>query len=94
MFGAATDRIPVRSPMPTVGHLAGGAGALSALVCAPAIRDGVVPPTINLNSSDPECDLDHVPSVARRVPVRTAMANAFGFGGQNCAVVFTAPDPF
>ncbi|MGW0991792.1 beta-ketoacyl-ACP synthase II [Streptomyces sp. NPDC002523] len=92
-FGAAVDRIPVSSPKSTVGHLLAGAGALSAMVCALAIRDGVVPPTINLNSPDPECDLDHVPNVARRVPVRTAMANAFGFGGQNCVVVFTAPDP-
>ncbi|MGW2640774.1 beta-ketoacyl-[acyl-carrier-protein] synthase family protein [Streptomyces sp. NPDC001348] len=92
-LGGALDRIPVSSPKSTVGHLLGGAGALNAMVCALAIRDGVVPPTINLNSPDPECDLDHVPNVARRVPVRTAMANAFGFGGQNCVMVFTAPDP-
>ncbi|MFJ1809509.1 MULTISPECIES: beta-ketoacyl-ACP synthase II [unclassified Streptomyces] len=91
-LGAAVDRIAVSSPKSTVGHLVGGAGALGAMVCALAIRDGVVPPTINLNSPDPECDLDHVPNVARRLPVRTAMANAFGFGGQNCVVVFTAPD--
>ncbi|MBO0918137.1 beta-ketoacyl-[acyl-carrier-protein] synthase family protein [Streptomyces laculatispora] len=92
-FGAATDRITVSSPKPITGHLIAGAGALSAMVCAPAIRDGVVPPTINLDFPDPECDLNHVPNVARRLPVRTAMANAFGFGGQNCVVVFTAPDP-
>ncbi|MGY0019313.1 beta-ketoacyl-ACP synthase II [Streptomyces sp. cg35] len=93
-FGAAADSIPVSSPKSSVGHLVGGAGALSAMVCALAVRDGVVPPTINLNSPDPECDLDHVANVARRTPVRTAMANAFGFGGQNCVVVFTAPDQF
>ncbi|MGW5276506.1 beta-ketoacyl-ACP synthase II [Streptomyces sp. NPDC004044] len=92
-FGAALERIPVSSPKSTAGHLLAGAGALSAMVCALAIRDGVVPPTINLKSPDPECDLDHVPNVARRLPVRTAMANAFGFGGQNVVVVFTAPDP-
>ncbi|MGW2820955.1 beta-ketoacyl-ACP synthase II [Streptomyces sp. NPDC001443] len=92
-LGAAMDRIPVSSPKSTVGHMIGGAGTLNAMVCALAIRDGVVPPTINLDSPDPECDLDHVPGVARRVPVRTAMANAFGFGGQNVVVVFTAPDP-
>jgi 3-oxoacyl-[acyl-carrier-protein] synthase II len=91
-LGTAVNGIPVSSPKSAVGHLVGGAGALSAMVCALAIRDGVVPPTINLNSPDPECELDHVPNVARRVPVRTAMANAFGFGGQNCVMVFNAPD--
>ncbi|MFJ8827543.1 beta-ketoacyl-ACP synthase II [Streptomyces sp. NPDC102467] len=91
-LGPATDRIAVSSPKSSVGHLVGGAGALGAMVCAMAIRDGVVPPTINLDSVDPECDLDHVANVARRMPVRTAMANAFGFGGQNCVAVFSAPE--
>ncbi|MFV0136391.1 beta-ketoacyl-ACP synthase II [Streptomyces sp. HMX87] len=91
-LGTAADRIVVSSPKSTAGHLLAGAGALSAMVCALAIRDGVVPPTINLDTPDPECDLDYVPHVARRLPVRTTMANAFGFGGQNCVMVFTAPD--
>lgn len=91
-LGPAIDGIPVSSPKSTTGHLLGGAGALSAMVCALAIRDGVVPPTMNLNSPDPECELNHVANVARRMPVRTAMANAFGFGGQNCVMVFTGVD--
>ena len=74
-----------------VGYLIGAAGALSAMVCLLAIRDGVLPPTTNLHRSDPECDLDYVPLTARRAEVRTAAANAFGFGGQNCVVVMRAP---
>jgi len=91
-LGAAADQVAVSSPKSTVGHLLAGAGALSAMVCALSIRDGIVPPTINLDTPDPECDLDYVPNVARQLPVRTAMANAFGFGGQNCVTVFAAPD--
>jgi 3-oxoacyl-[acyl-carrier-protein] synthase II len=85
------DRIPTSSPKSMTGHLIGAAGALSAMVCLLAIRDGVIPPTINLHTPDPECDLDYVPLTARRTPVRTAIANAFGFGGQNCVVVLRAP---
>jgi 3-oxoacyl-[acyl-carrier-protein] synthase II len=90
-LGPAADSVVVSSPKSMVGHLIGAAGALNALVCALAIRDGIVPPTINLTSPDPDCDLDYVPGTARTRPVRTAISNAFGFGGQNCAVVFTTP---
>jgi 3-oxoacyl-[acyl-carrier-protein] synthase II len=89
-FGAAADRLAVSSPKSMVGHLIGAAGALSALVCLLAIRDGAVPPTVNLDTPDPDCDLDCVPHVARELPVRTAAVNAFGFGGQNCVVVLRA----
>jgi 3-oxoacyl-[acyl-carrier-protein] synthase II len=89
-FGAAADRVPVSSPKSMVGHLIGAAGALSALACLLAIRDGVLPPTANLHTADPECDLDYIPLHARRAPVRTAVANAFGFGGQNCVIVLRA----
>ena len=65
-----------------VGHLIGAAGGLAAMVCLLAMRDGVVPPTANLEFPDPECDLDYVPLHAREIPVRTAITNAFGFGGQ------------
>jgi 3-oxoacyl-[acyl-carrier-protein] synthase II len=90
-LGPAADRVAVSSPKSMVGHLIGAAGALGGMVCALAIRDGIVPPTINLKTPDPVCDLDYVPNVARHLPVRTAMTTAFGFGGQNCAVLFRAP---
>lgn len=89
-FGPAADDVAVSSPKSMVGHMIGAAGALGAMVCALAIRDGVVPPTANLDTPDPECDLDYVPHVARAMPVRTAVTNAFGFGGQNCVAVFIA----
>jgi 3-oxoacyl-[acyl-carrier-protein] synthase II len=91
-FGTAADRVAVSSPKSMVGHMIGAAGALGAMTAILAIRDGIVPPTINLTTPDPECDLDYVPGVARRLPVRAATANAFGFGGQNCVAVFTALD--
>jgi 3-oxoacyl-[acyl-carrier-protein] synthase II len=91
-FGTAADRVAVSSPKSMVGHMIGAAGALGAMTAILAIRDGIVPPTINLTTPDPECDLDYVPGVARRRPVRAATANAFGFGGQNCVAVFTALD--
>jgi 3-oxoacyl-[acyl-carrier-protein] synthase II len=71
-----------------IGHLLGAAGAISAVACVLAIRDGVVPPTINLDHPDPDCDLDYVPHVARNLPVRAAMVNGFGFGGQNASTIF------
>jgi 3-oxoacyl-[acyl-carrier-protein] synthase II len=91
-FGEAADGVPVSSPKSMVGHLIGAAGALSAMVCLLAMRDGVVPPTTNLETPDPECDLDYVPLHPREADVRTALVNAFGFGGQNCVVVLGAPE--
>jgi 3-oxoacyl-[acyl-carrier-protein] synthase II len=87
VFGEHAYRIPISSNKSMIGHLLGAAGAISAAVAILAIRDGVVPPTINLEHPDPECDLDYVPNQARHVQVRTAMANAFGFGGQNATVL-------
>lgn len=85
-LGPRAYSVAVSSPKSMVGHLIGSAGALSVLVACLAIRDGVVPPTINLDTPDPECDLDYVPKVSRSMPVNTALVNAFGFGGQNCVV--------
>lgn len=90
-LGVEADRVPISSPKSMLGHLIGAAGALSALACLLAMRDGVVPPTINLEHPDPKCDLDYVPLVAREARVRTALVNAFGFGGQNCVLVLRAP---
>ena len=90
-LGDAAGRVPASSPKSMVGHLIGAAGALSAMVCLLAMRDSVLPPTINLETADPACDLDYVPLTARPAQVRTAAANAFGSAGQNCVVVL-APD--
>jgi 3-oxoacyl-[acyl-carrier-protein] synthase II len=89
-YGNAADKLAISSPKSMVGHLIGAAGALGAMVCCLGIRDQIVPPTINLDTPDPECDLDYVPNRARRLPVEVAATNAFGFGGQNCVVLFTA----
>jgi 3-oxoacyl-[acyl-carrier-protein] synthase II len=89
-LGPAADRIAVSSPKSVTGHLIGAAGGLSAMVCALAMRDHIVPPTVNLKAPDPDCSLNHVANVARRLPVRAAITNAFGFGGQNCVTVLTA----
>jgi len=87
-LGYRADRVAVSAPKSMVGHLMGAAGALGALVAVKAIHEGVVPPTINLERQDPECDLDCVPNVARRMEVGVAMANGFGFGGQNIVALF------
>ena len=86
-LGEAAPGTPISSIKSMVGHLIGASGALEAVVCVLAIRDGVVPPTINLDNPDPACDLDYVPNEARRIKVRTALSNSFGFGGQNAALV-------
>ena len=87
-FGAHADRLAVSGNKSMVGHTLGAAGALSALHAALAIRDGIVPPTINLETPDPACDLDYVPNEARPMRVDVAIVNGFGFGGQNAVTVF------
>ena len=87
-FGDAAYDVAVSSTKAMTGHLLGGAGALESMVSVLAIRDGVVPPTINLDDPDPECDLDYVPHKAREMDVRHVMSNSFGFGGHNVALVF------
>ena len=89
-FGARAYRIPISSNKSMIGHLLGAAGAMSALTAVLAITRGVIPPTINLETPDPECDLDYVPNIAREHRVRTAIANGFGFGGQNAVAAFRA----
>ncbi len=90
-FGSHADRLAVTSNKSMLGHTLGAAGAMSGLAAVLAIRDGVIPPTINQESADPACDLDYVPNVARRSPVGVAIVNGFGFGGQNVVSVFRRP---
>ena len=87
-FGEAAGRLALSSPKSMVGHLLGAAGAVGAMAAVLAIHHSIVPPTINLEDPDPACDLDYVPLKARQMPVRAAIANGFGFGGQNGCVVF------
>lgn len=87
-FGAQARRVPISSPKSMIGHLVGAAGIASALAAIGAIRDQVIPPTANLHSPDPECDLDYVPLTARPAKIDTVMVNGFGFGGQNAVAVF------
>jgi 3-oxoacyl-[acyl-carrier-protein] synthase II len=87
-FGDHADRLAISANKSMVGHLLGAAGAVSALACVLALRDQIAPPTINLDVPDPNCDLDYVPNVARALPIRAALANGFGFGGQNACAIF------
>jgi 3-oxoacyl-[acyl-carrier-protein] synthase II len=87
-LGEHAYRIPVSSVKSMIGHLLGAAGALSAVAAVKALETGCVPPTINQFTPDPECDLDYVPWKPRRAPIRTAIVNGFGFGGQNSVAVF------
>jgi 3-oxoacyl-[acyl-carrier-protein] synthase II len=86
-FGADT-KIPVSSTKSMTGHLLGGAGGLEAGITILALRDQILPPTINLMNPDPECDLDYVPNVARKAPLNIALSNSFGFGGTNGSLIF------
>jgi 3-oxoacyl-[acyl-carrier-protein] synthase II len=90
VFGAHAYKLAISSTKSMTGHLLGGAGAVEMAVCALAIRDSVIPPTINLENPDKECDLDYTPNVARERKVRVALNNSFGFGGHNATLVAAA----
>lgn len=87
-LGEHAYKVAITATKSMVGHLLGGAGAIAAFAAVMSLYTGVVPPTINLEEPDPECDLDYVPNEAREVQARVALANGFGFGGQNAVVVF------
>jgi len=87
-LGERSRKVPVSSNKSMTGHLLAAAGAVEAIFTILTIRDGIIPPTINYETPDPECDLDYVPNVARKAEVNIALSNSFGFGGANAALVF------
>ena len=89
-FGDLAYKIPVSSTKSMTGHMMGTTGALEALFCIEAIRSGVLPPTINYHTPDPECDLDYIPNESRDVRIDTTLSNAFGFGGHNSVLCIRA----
>jgi 3-oxoacyl-(acyl-carrier-protein) synthase len=89
LFGEIAYRIPVSSTKSMTGHLLGASGALEALFCVKTIQTDTLPPTINLENPDPECDLDYVPNVPRALEVEHVMSNSFGFGGHNASVIMS-----
>ena len=88
VFGERAKKVPISSTKSMTGHLLGGAGGLEAGISVLALRDQTLPPTINLENPDPECDLDYIPNHARKASVEYALSNSFGFGGTNAALVF------
>ena len=89
-LGEDAYRVPISSTKSMTGHLLGAGGALEAVACVMAMKDGIVPPTINLEHPDPECDLDYTPGEARHQQIRISMSNSFGFGGHNSVLIFSA----
>lgn len=88
LFGShATSGLAISSTKGSTGHLMGAGGITETIACVKALQEDMIPPTLNLQEADPECDLDYVPNTARKQPVRIAMSNAFGFGGQNSSIL-------
>jgi 3-oxoacyl-[acyl-carrier-protein] synthase II len=87
VFGEHAYKLAVSSTKSMTGHLLGGAGGIEAVFTALSIFHQIAPPTINLDTPSPECDLDYVPKVARKMPIRAAISNSFGFGGTNAVLV-------
>ncbi len=91
VFGEQAYKIPISSTKSMTGHLMGASGALEAIFSVMSLRSGVIPPTINYEYPDPECDLDYVPNHARQVELVNVMSNSFGFGGHNASIILTQP---
>jgi 3-oxoacyl-[acyl-carrier-protein] synthase II len=93
VFGSHAPKLAFASTKSMTGHLLGAAGGLESAITSLAVRHGIVPPTINYETPDPSCDLDCVPNIARRMPIRAALNNSFGFGGTNASLLMTRHDP-
>ncbi len=89
VFQEQASNIPISSNKSVIGHLLGASGAVEAIFCILTITQGIIPPTINYETPDPECDLDYVPNVAREAKVRVALSNSFGFGGTNAVLILS-----
>jgi 3-oxoacyl-[acyl-carrier-protein] synthase II len=87
LFGEHAKKIPISSTKSMTGHLLGAAGGIELVACVMSIRDNIVHPTINYETPDPDCDLDYVPNVARKVAVNAVLSNSLGFGGHNATLV-------
>jgi 3-oxoacyl-[acyl-carrier-protein] synthase II len=90
LFDDDTYKIPVSSTKSMTGHLLSAAGGLEAAIAAKVIETGIIPPTINYETPDPECDLDYVPNKARHAKLEHVLSNSFGFGGTNATLIFSA----
>ena len=90
LFGEAAYKLSMSSTKSAIGHLLGAAGSVEAIFSILAVRDGVVPPTLNLDNPSDGCDIDLVPKQAKQRKVRTVLSNSFGFGGTNASLIFTA----
>ncbi|MFC1632405.1 beta-ketoacyl-[acyl-carrier-protein] synthase family protein, partial [Candidatus Omnitrophota bacterium] len=88
LFSARPKKIPVSSIKSMLGHCMGAASSIEAIACCMALKEQLIPPTINFTTADPECDIDCVPNKARRIKLKTVLNNSFAFGGNNCCVVF------